>query len=121
MTATSSNSLRCVGTRSSKNSPWPSRPMSMAKSLGSIQDRSPWRQRDAISRTFRRAPIAANLDSMLLAFIRFDLWFQTVAHRAKRETQFHRAGSDDAIWFIALAKEQLALIAANGLHRAPFL
>jgi hypothetical protein len=57
---------------------------------------------------------------MLLAFIRFDLWFQTEAHRAKREIQFHRADSDDTIWFVALAKEQLALIAENGLHGASF-
>jgi hypothetical protein len=57
---------------------------------------------------------------MLLAFIRFDFWFQTEAHRAKREFQFHGADSDDTTWFVALAKEQLALIAENGLHGTSF-
>jgi hypothetical protein len=57
---------------------------------------------------------------MFLAFIRFDLWFQTEANRAKREIQFHRADSDDTIWFVALAKEQLALVTEYGLHGISF-
>ena len=46
----------------------------------------------------------------------FDFWFQTEAHRAEDEFQLHRADSDDTIWFVALAEEQLALIAEHGLH-----
>ena len=43
-----------------------------AKSAGETQVRRlPCRQRDAISRTLIRAPIAANLDSMFIAFIQF--------------------------------------------------
>jgi hypothetical protein len=57
---------------------------------------------------------------MFLAFIRFDLWFQTEAHRTEREVQFHRADSDDTTWFVALANEQLALVAENGLHGISF-
>src|SRR5690242_7495258 len=108
----SSRSRRCVGTRSSKNSPPLSRRMSTAKSVGSIQVRAPWRQRDAISRTFRRAPIAAKLDSMCFGYIRFNLWFDSESHRAKDDVEFRgRFDPDNTIWFIALAKEQLALIA----------
>ena len=68
-----------------------------------------------------RAPMAANLDSSCIAFISFDLWFQTEAHRTKREIQFHRADSDDTTWFVALAKEQLALGTDDGLHGFPFV
>src|SRR5436309_6965737 len=75
--------------------------------------RSPLCQREAISRTFRRAPIAANLDSMCFAFIGCDFWFQTEAHRTKCNIQLRRSDSDDSIWFVALAIEQLALVTDN--------
>jgi hypothetical protein len=58
--------------------------------------------------------------SMSLVFMRFDLRFQAEANRTKRETQFHRADSDDTVGFVALAEEQLALVAENGLHDVPF-
>jgi hypothetical protein len=48
------------------------------------------------------------------------LWFQTEAHRAEDEVQLRRADLDDTTWFVALAKEQLALIAENGLHGISF-
>jgi hypothetical protein len=51
----------------------------------------------------------------------FDLWFQSETDRAKRETEFHRTNSDDSIWFVALAKEQLALVTHNGFHGNSFL
>jgi hypothetical protein len=48
---------------------------------------------------------------MCLAFIGFDLWFHTEAHRAEDEVQLHRRfDSEDTVWFVALAKEQLALV-----------
>ena len=50
------------------------------------------------------------------ALVDFDLWFRTKSDRAEDESQFRRADSDDTIWFVALAKEQLALVAENGLH-----
>jgi hypothetical protein len=48
------------------------------------------------------------------------LWFQTEAHRTKFKIQLRRADSDDTIWFVALAKEQFALVAENGLHVISF-
>jgi hypothetical protein len=50
----------------------------------------------------------------------YDFWFYSETHRAKFEIQFHRADSEDTIWFVALSKEQLALIAENGLHGISF-
>ena len=50
-----------------------------------------------------------------------NLWFHAEAHRAKDEFQLHRADSEDAIWFVALAKEQLTLIADYGLHGISFV
>ena len=50
------------------------------------------------------------------ALIGFDLWFQAEAHGAKDELQLRRANSNDAIGFVALAKEQLALVTEDGLH-----
>ena len=43
--------------------------------------------------TIVRAPIAANLDSICLAFTGYDLWFQSEKHRTKEEVQLRR-GSD---------------------------
>src|SRR5436190_22223602 len=82
--------------------------MSTAKSDGLIHLRSPYRQRGGTSRTVRRAPIAANLDSICFAFISFDLSFHTEAHRAEFKIQFRRSDSDDTSWFVALAEEQWA-------------
>lgn len=48
---------------------------------------------------------------MSLAFMTFDLGFQSEAHRADAE---------DTIRFVALAKEQLALVADYGLHVISF-
>jgi hypothetical protein len=68
-----------------------------------------------------RAPIAANLDSILLAFIRFDLWFQSETRRTKDEVQLRRRlDSEDSVWPIALAKEQWAAITKRGFHGIPF-
>jgi hypothetical protein len=58
---------------------------------------------------------------MYFAFIVFDLWFQSKAGRAKRETEFHRTDSDCTVRFIALAKEQLASVTNNWSHRTSFL
>jgi hypothetical protein len=59
---------------------------------------------------------------MFLAFIGFDLWLQAEAHRTKAETQLRRrANSDDTIWFVALAKEQLAFVANDWSQWFPFL
>ncbi len=57
---------------------------------------------------------------MSLAFMTFDLGFQSEAHRAEAETQLHRADAEDTIRFVALAKEQLALVADCGLHGISF-
>src|SRR5258706_258497 len=118
----SSDPLRWVGTRSSKNSPLASRWMSTAKSFGLSQVRAACLQRDAISRTFKRAPMAANLDSMCFAFICFNSWFQSETHRPKYKFQpRRRTDSEDTFWFVALAKEQVALITEYGFHWFPFV
>ena len=68
-----------------------------------------------------RAPTAANLDSMCLAFIGFDLWFQSETHRTKDEVQLRRrSDSNDTTWFVALAKEQLAAVTEYGFHGISF-
>ena len=68
-----------------------------------------------------RHTITANLDSMLLAFIRFDLWFQSETHRMKDEVQLRRRlDSEDSVWPIALAKEQWAATTENGFHGIPY-
>jgi len=73
------------------------------------------------SRGFSSAPIAPNQDSMCFVFIRFDLRFQSEAHRSKNEPQLRlRIDSNDTIRFVALAEEQLALVSANGLHGISF-
>src|SRR5947209_18210568 len=58
---------------------------------------------------------------MCFVFIRFDFRFHSEAHRLEAEIQL-RAGadSDDTIRFIALTKEQLALITDYGFHRISF-
>jgi len=58
-------------------------------------------------------------DSGRIAFIRSDLRLHAEAHRTKRETHF-RGLDADATWFVALAKEQLALIANDGFHGTSF-
>jgi hypothetical protein len=63
----------------------------------------------------------ANWDSSCIAFIRFDLGFQTEAHRTEAEVQFHRADAEDAAWFVTPPREQLALIAVDRPHRFPFV
>jgi hypothetical protein len=50
---------------------WPSCGYGSRYSAGETQARLPWHQREAISRTLIHAPIAANVDSILFAFIRF--------------------------------------------------
>ena len=50
------------------------------------------------------------------ALVDFDLWFRTKSDRAEDESQFRRTDSDDTIWFVALAKEQLALVTDNRSH-----
>jgi hypothetical protein len=62
---------------------------------------------------------ATNVDSSGITFIDFDLRFHTEAHRAKDKVQLRRLDSD-TIWFVAPAKEQLALIADNWLHGISF-
>jgi hypothetical protein len=49
----------------------------------------------------------------------FDLRFHSETDRAEDKVQLPRLDSD-TIWFVALAKEQLALIAENGLHGISF-
>ena len=81
--------------------------------------RWPIRQRDAISRTFRRAPIVAKLDSMHFAFICFALRTcarETIPHRLRVRSDVNYSN-----WFIALSIEQLALITDNGFHFVPFV
>src|SRR2546428_701840 len=58
---------------------------------------------------------------MCIAFIGCDFWFQTGAHRTKFKIQLRRSDSDDSIWFVALAIEQLALVTDDGSHRFPFV
>src|ERR1035438_1217720 len=58
---------------------------------------------------------------MLFAFIICDFWFQTETHRTKNETHFRGTNSEDAIWFVALAKEQPTLIGERRLHGISFL
>jgi hypothetical protein len=63
----------------------------------------------------------ANVDSMGFAFMCCDLWFHSEAHRAKNEVQLRRRlDSDDTIWFVALAKEQLALMTDDWFHGISF-
>ena len=58
---------------------------------------------------------------MLFAFIRFDFWFQSKTHRTKNEVELRcRLDSEDLIWPIALAKEQLAAITKHWFHGIPF-
>src|ERR1017187_10871710 len=66
-----------------------------------------------------RAPIAANLDSMLFAFIRFNL--RTRTRRSEHQVPLC-CGSDsnNSIWFIALAKEQRSLVIDSGSHEVSF-
>jgi len=117
-----------TGTGISRRGKWTGRqvtlPLDLAREASasprSVHLRSPLCQREAISRTFRRAPIAANLDSMCFAFIRCDFWFQTEAHRTKFKIQLRRSDSDDPIWFVALAIEQLALVTDNRSHKISF-
>lgn len=58
--------------------------------------------------------------SMSLAFMGFDLWFQSEAHRAEAEVQLYWPNADDTIWSVAPAKEQLALVADYELHGISF-
>lgn len=52
-------------------------------------------------------------------FIRFDLWLHSEPHRAKDETEFRRGtDAEDAIGFVAPAREQLALITGRELNGA---
>src|SRR3954466_7781187 len=47
-----------------------------------------------------------------------DSWFLSEAHRTKNEGHlYRRADSEDSLWFVALAKEQLALISDNRFHK----
>ena len=52
----------------------------------------------------------------------FKLWFQTeLTHETKSDAGLGRwSDMDETIRFIALAKEQLALIADDGLHGISF-
>jgi len=61
-----------------------------------------------------------NLDSSYFAYVSCNSWFHSEAHRAKYRIQFHRADSDDTIWFVASAKEQLALVAKYWFHGFSF-
>ena len=64
---------------------------------------------DGASRTFRRAPIAANWDSICFGFIQVDLG--TGARRAEHTVRLQRrSDSEDSFWFIAFAEQQLALV-----------
>ena len=50
-----------------------------------------------------------------------DFWFQSEAHGAEAKLHLRRrTDSDNTIWLIALAKEQLALIADNRFHVISF-
>jgi hypothetical protein len=51
----------------------------------------------------------------------FDLGFHPETHRTKFKMQLHWVDSDDTIGFVALAKEQLALITENGFHGFPWV
>ena len=49
----------------------------------------------------------------------FDLRFDAEAHRAEDKVQLPRLDSD-TVWFVAPAKEQLALISKNWFHETSF-
>jgi hypothetical protein len=72
--------------------------------------------------TLKRAPIMANLHSIFFAFIGFDLRFHPEPHWTKDKVEFRgRSDPEGAIWLVALAKEQLALITENRLHGISFV
>jgi hypothetical protein len=57
-----------------------------------------------------------------LVQVRFDPGFHPEANRAKAEAQpGDRFDAEDTIWFVALAKEQLTLIANDRFHGIPFV
>ena len=59
---------------------------------------------------------------MCFAFMCFDLWFHSEAHPAEDEVQLrHRVDAEDTIWFVAPAREQLALVTGGGFHGFPFV
>lgn len=58
-------------------------------------------------------------DSISL-FIEFDLRFRSESHRLEAEAQLSWADAEDAMWFVALAEEQLALIAEDRFHGISF-
>jgi len=57
----------------------------------------------------------------ILVFMGFDLGFHSEAHRPEAETQLGRADAEAPTWFVALAEEQLALIADHRFHGFPFV
>jgi hypothetical protein len=55
--------------------------------------------------------------TFLLAFRLDNFWFQAETNRAKDEVQLRRRlDSEDKIWPIGLAKEQLASVTEHGFH-----
>ena len=60
--------------------------------------------------------MVANFLSIALVFIQ--VWFRTGARRSKRATLHGWSDSNNSHWFIALAKEQLALITDDRFHRS---
>jgi hypothetical protein len=59
-------------------------------------------------------------DDLISFFIGIDLGFHAKPHRPEAEAQLGRADAKDATWFVALPKEQLALITDDGLHGFSF-
>jgi hypothetical protein len=60
--------------------------------------------------------VLVDVDSICIGF---DLRFHAEAHRAKYELQFHRL-DPDAIRFVALPEEQLALVTDDWFHGISF-
>src|SRR5262245_61296508 len=70
-------------------------------------------------RTWKRAPMPANFDSMCFVFIGLVSW--TSARRAKHKGRLgRRSDSKDTDWLVALAVEQLALETEDWSHGIPF-
>lgn len=57
---------------------------------------------------------------LISLFIGINLRFHAKPHRPEAEAQLSRADAKDAIWFVALPKEQLALITDDGFHGISF-
>ena len=67
-----------------------------------------------------RHEVGGAFESRRIALIRLELRLHSEPHRAKDKNQFRRL-DPEAIWLVALAKEQLALITDYRFHNFPFV